>query len=166
MAMKDLRILNCPWGLELSLCTGIARRVTLRSLLYGEVLRYLALSLPGEWNNIALLMTSLAEMTSDEFEKMLEGEVLKNTKKRETLCKAVELFILAMESTGVQNDGHTLVLWWPERGVPAPRGLHITKAQYSGKNPWIPMIKDGEHCAVFGLATSRCLQHDDIKTCR
>lgn len=28
------------------------------------------------------------------------------------------------------------------------------------------MIKDSEHCAVFGLATTRCLPHDDVKTCR
>ena len=28
------------------------------------------------------------------------------------------------------------------------------------------MIKESETCAVFGLATPRCLEHHDIKTCR
>jgi hypothetical protein len=121
----DLRKLNSPWRLELSLCTGIARRVLLRHLLH------------------------LGGLSKEQV------DVLK---------MVTELLILAMESTGF--DGHKLTLWWLERDNDTQRGFTILKSQYSGKNPWIPMIKGSEHCAVFGLATPRCLQHDDIKTCR
>ncbi|KAH6606087.1 hypothetical protein Trco_005240 [Trichoderma cornu-damae] len=37
----DLTVLNAPWGLELSLCTGVARRVPLRALLNDRVVSYL-----------------------------------------------------------------------------------------------------------------------------
>jgi hypothetical protein len=89
---KDLRILNCPWGLELSLCTGIARRVKLRSLLYGEVLGYLAMGLPGEWDNIASLVSPLAGMTDDELERMLREE-LKDQAQGAILSKPMKPFL-------------------------------------------------------------------------
>ena len=162
-ASQDLRKLNSPWGLELSLCTGIARRVLLRHLMHGEVLQYLELGLPGEWNLIATIVATVSQKSDADFEQLLRDLTREQS---EVLKKATELLITAMESTGVGSDGHTLILWWPERNAPAPRGIKIFKTQYSGKNPWIAMIKDSEHCAVFGLATTRCLQHDEVKICR
>lgn len=160
----DLRKLNSPWGLELSLCTGIARRVLLRNLIYGEALEYLKLGLQiEERSEIETIVSTISEISDNEF-----AELLKNLTKPqdEALKKATELLLLVMESTGVGEDGHTLTLWWPESTASDPRGLKILKSQYSGTNPWIPMIKDSEHCAVFGLATARCLQHDDVKRCQ
>lgn len=159
-AYPELRKLNSPWGLELSLCTGIARWVLLRHLLHGEVLEYLALGLPGDWEKIATIVPTIASKTDAEFKQFIP----KLTKEQADVLKmATELLILAMESAGF--DGHKLTLWWPESDKDTPRGLTMLNTQYSGKNPWIPIIKDSEHCAVFGLATPRCLQHDDIKTC-
>ncbi|KAH8798360.1 hypothetical protein F5884DRAFT_758810 [Xylogone sp. PMI_703] len=71
-----------------------------------------------------------------------------------------------MEYTRVEDDGHTLTLWWPESHEATPRGLKILKAQYAGEEPWTSIIKASETCAVFGLATPRCLEHHEIKTCR
>jgi hypothetical protein len=163
-ASKDLQKLNSPWGLELSLCTGIARRVLLRNLMYGDALKYLQVRLPGEWKDIKDVAESISGLSNEQFEKLLQDDLSKE--QAEVLKKAVELLILAMEETGVEKDGHTLKLWWPEPNESDTRGLRFTQAQYSGKNPWISMIKDSEHCAVFGMATTRCLQHDDIKVCR
>lgn len=160
---QDLRKLNSPWGLELSLCTGIARRVLLRQLIYDEALECLRLGLPGEWQTIEAIMSTISEISNREFDDLLN----KLTEKQaEVLRKAVELLIIATEFTGVESDGHTLTMWWPERYAPEPRGIKFRKKQYSGKNPWISMIKDSEHCAVFGMVTTRCLQHKNIKKCR
>lgn len=162
-SFPDLRTLNCPWGLELSLCTGIARRVPLRRLIYGDSLEYLRLGLCGEWKAIEGIVSTISEASDAEFVETLK----KLSKRQKTVLRvAVGLLIIAMESTGVGKDGHSLTLWWPEPGEPVPRGIKFTKAQYSGRNPWISMIADSEHCAVFGMATSRCLQHADVKKCR
>jgi hypothetical protein len=159
----SLQILNLPYGLELSLCTGIARRVALREFFYGEVLKYFEAILGTEWGTIKAVAESVAEKSDAEF-----FEVLKTLtkKQRATLRKATDALLEAMRYTGVGEDGHTLTLWWPEKNVYPPRGVKFVKQQYSGTDPWISMIKESETCAVFGMVTPRCLEHHDVKKCR
>jgi hypothetical protein len=159
----DLRALNSPWGLELSLCTGIARRVQLRHLIYGEVLEYIALGSPGEWSAIETEARRVSEMTDEEFEQLLRTM---KKEERDVFLEAAKSLLIAMEATGVGSDGHTLTLWWPERNAPRPRAIQIVKSQYAGKVPWIAMIRDSSESAVFALATPRCLTHDTVKECR
>ena len=159
----DLRILNRPCGLEVSLCTGIARRLPLREFFYGEVLDYLRLGLPGEWTNIQSIVTDIPGQSEEEFGQWLSKLTDLQT---EVMQKATVLLLLAMEYTGVERGGHTLTVWWPEKLEATPRGLQIEKEQYSGKNPWIPMFQDPERCVIFGLATPRCLEHHGVKTCQ
>ncbi|MCJ1404370.1 hypothetical protein MMC11_007595 [Xylographa trunciseda] len=159
----DLRILNHPCGLELSLCTGIARRLPLRELFYGEVLNYLRLGLPGEWTKIQSIVTDIPGQSEEGFGEWLSKLTDIQT---EVMQKATVLLLLAMEYTGVERDGHTLTFWWPEKLEATPRGLQIKKEQYSGKNPWIHMFQDPERCVIFGLASPRCLEHDGVKMCQ
>ncbi len=49
---KDLRVLNRSYELKLSLCTDIARWLSLRKFFYGEMLEYLRLELLEEWIKI------------------------------------------------------------------------------------------------------------------
>lgn len=160
---KDLRVLNRPCGLELSLCTGIARRLPLRQLFHGEVLEYLKLGLPGEWTKIESIVTDIPGKSANEFGEWLSRLTISQT---EVMQKATVLLLLAMEYTGVERGGHTLTLWWPEKHEATPRGMQIQKEQYSGKNPWIPMFQDPERCVMFGLATPRCLEHHGVKMCQ
>ncbi len=159
----DLRVLNRPCGLELSLCTGIARRLPLREFFYGEVLEYLKLGLPGEWTKIEAIVTDIPGQSEEGFGEWLSKLTDSQT---EVMQKATVLLLLAMEYTGVERGGHTLTFWWPEKHEATPRGLQIEKEQYSGKSPWIPMFQDPERCVIFGLATPRCLEHRGVKTCQ
>ena len=159
----DLRVLNRPCGLEISLCTGIARRLPLRELFYGEVLEYLKYGLLGEWPKIQSVVADIPGQSGDEFVEWLSNLTESQT---EVMQKATVLLLLAMEYTGVERDGHTLTIWWPEKNEATPRGLQIKKEQYSGKNPWISMFQDPERCVIFGLATPRCLEHPGLKTCQ
>lgn len=159
----DLRVLNRPCGLELSLCTGIARRLPLREFFHGEVLEYLRLGLPGEWTKIQSIVKDIPGQSEEEFGNWL----LKLTDvQTEVMQKATVLLLLAMEYTGVDRGGHILTVWWPEKHEATPRGLQIQKEQYSGKNPWISMFQDPETCVIFGLATPRCFEHHSIKMCQ
>ena len=158
----DLRVLNRPCGLEISLCTGIARRLPLREFFYGEVLEYLKYGLLGEWTKIQSVVADIPGQSENEFAEWLSKLTESQT---EVMKKATVLLLLAMEYTGVERDGHTLTIWWPEKNEATPRGLQIKKEQYSGKNPWISMFQDPERCVIFGLATPRCLEHPGLKTC-
>ncbi len=159
---KSLNVLNSPWGLEVSVCTGFARRVPLRALLYGEVLRYLALELDQHsWDTVSHIVTTLSSCTSERFYDIIQGL---SSIERTELQKATELLLLAMEHTG-SRYGKDLVLWWPEAGL-EPRGLRFGKEKFVRQKPWLPIIQDSEHCATFGLLTTRCLQHSDVRSCR
>lgn len=160
---RDLRVLNRPCGLELSLCTSIARRLPLRQLFHGEVLEYLKLGLPGEWTKIESIVTDIPGKSENEFGEWLSRLTISQI---EVMQKATVLLLLAMEYTGVEMGGHTLTLWWPEKHEATPRGMQIKKEQYSGKNPWIPMFQDPERGVIFGLATPRCLEHHGVKMCQ
>lgn len=159
----DIRILNCLFGLEMSLCTGVARRVKLREFFYGPILTYLRYSLPQDWATVSAIAEKLPDMTDEEF---YDCQETLTSEQSDVLKKVVEQLLLALEPTGVEQDGHTLLLWWPEENLAAQRGLRITKKQYSGTTPWISMLAESGSCAVFALATARCLQHHDIKQCR
>jgi hypothetical protein len=176
---KSLKILNEPVGLELSLCTGVARRVPLRTLFHGQVLEYFMSAL-DDWKSVkhqasgskdqisvARLAALIGETTTNAEMHMLLDDVL--PEQAELLKKGTELLLLAMECTGVAEDGESLVMWWPEIETPTPRGLKIPKRYYSASSkhgPWTSMIKDSESCAVFGMVTSRCLQHHGLRPCQ
>ena len=160
---KDLRVLNRPYGLEISLCTGIARRLPLREFFYGEVLEYLRLGLAGEWTKIQSIVTDISGQSEETFGDWLSKLTDSQT---EVMQKATVLLLLAMEYTGVERGGDTLTIWWPEKHEATARGLQIKKEQYSGKIPWISMFQDPEKCVIFGLATPKCLEHCEVKMCQ
>jgi hypothetical protein len=176
---KSLKILNEPVGLELSLCTGVARRVPLRTLFHSQVLEYFMSALDN-WKQIsdqasgsegrvpvAHLAALIGETTTNAEMHILLDDV--HPEQAEALRKATELLLLAMECTGVADDGESLVMWWPETETLTPRGLKIPKRYYSASSkhgPWTSMVKDSESCAVFGMITSRCLQHHGVRPCQ
>jgi arrestin-related trafficking adapter 9 len=174
---KSLKILNEPVGLELSLCTGVARRVPLRTLFHSQVLEYFTSALDN-WKQVsdqasegrvpvAHLAALIGETTTNAEMHILLDDV--HPEQAEVLRKATELLLLAMECTGVADDGESLVMWWPETETLTPRGLKIPKRYYSASSkhgPWTSMIKDSESCAVFGMITSRCLQHHGVRPCQ
>ena len=98
----DLRFLNRPCGLELSLCTGIARRLPLRELFYGDVLEYLRLRLPGEWTRIKSILTNIPGQSQKEFGEWLSKLTASQT---EVMQKATVLLLL----DGVYRSGEG----WP-----------------------------------------------------
>ena len=176
---KSLKILNEPVGLELSLCTGVARRVPLRTLFHSQVLEYFMSAL-DDWKQVsdqasgsegrvpvAHLAAVIGDTTTNAEMQMLLDDV--RPEQAEALRAATELLLLAMECTGVADDGESLVMWWPEMETLTPRGLKIPKRYYSASSkhgPWTSMIKDSESCAVFGMITSRCLQHHGLRPCQ
>jgi hypothetical protein len=164
---KSLNILNETVGLELSLCTGVARRVPLRMLFHGQVLEYFMSALDN-WRPVPhQTLAMIGEARTNAEMQILLDDIC--PEQAEALKQATELLLLAMECTGVANDGESLVMWWPETETPTPRGLKIPKLYYSASSrhgPWTSMIKDTESCAVFGVITSRCLQHHGLRPCQ
>lgn len=108
-------------------------------------------------------LETLPAMSDDEFTDYVEAlsEVESYVTK-----KATEILLYAMESSGIQDDGESLLLWWPEEHEAIHRGITVLKEQYSGTTPWATVLQDSEFCAVFAMATTRCLEHHEVKICR
>jgi hypothetical protein len=155
-----LTVLNEPWGLELSLCTGVARRVRFRELLDDAVASYLGRCVRN-WEQIRGIITKIRSVQSDQDLADLLGPV--NDEQFEVLREAVNVFLQAICHSRV-SDGQ-LFLWWPEPNNFTPRGIKIDKSWWGSKNPWLRMLEDSERCAVFGIATTRCLLNDMVSTC-
>ena len=50
--MPKIQMLDAPWGLQVNLCTGVARRVSLRSLIEGSILAHIDTLHHSQWKKM------------------------------------------------------------------------------------------------------------------
>ncbi|KIW81615.1 hypothetical protein Z517_04641 [Fonsecaea pedrosoi CBS 271.37] len=146
---EDIRLFDLPWGLQLSLCTGVARRVRLRELIEEPVIRFIdSLHVDG-WT--ALKPTALTGLRSNDFLQWCNGlEDDERVCLRSVFSKLLKLF----EHTGFDTNGNTFGVLWPEQSNPY-LGIKISPVN---SQLWYRMLKDSECCATFAIVTSLCLE--------
>ncbi|EFZ03557.1 hypothetical protein X797_006783 [Metarhizium robertsii] len=161
----DLTILNAPWGLELSLCTGVVRRVPLRTLLNQTVVDYLqsklaARNIGGDAQAIAgtldrNVIERIQQAASNSDAAAIWTDLRANHPAQfNAIAVALENFVDAIQCSRV--DKKNLLLWWPEPHGSTDRGIKFEQSWCQGDS-WIPILEDTETCAIFGLATCTCL---------
>ncbi|KAK8433115.1 hypothetical protein IWX49DRAFT_553746 [Phyllosticta citricarpa] len=127
--------LEAFWGLQVSFCTRVARRVRMRKLLADVILAYISirLTLPVEWSG--LKQAGVIEV--------LRGED--------------DLQERFGRRSG-QDTGNLSVAW------PVPkkefRSLRIPRTKESS---WAKILADSEDCATFAYITSECLEAEEIQ---
>ncbi|PON26720.1 hypothetical protein TGAM01_v204221 [Trichoderma gamsii] len=170
----ELTVLNAPWGLEFSLCTGVARRVPLRALLNETVVTYLQSKLDARSNAESNSNANAPEALSRS--QRLDKNVIEEIRRANSnddaaaiwtdlnhthpaqfnaLATVLESFMDAIQCARL-DDKKNLLLWWPEPNGSTDRGIKLDISRYKG-NSWIPVLEDTESCAIFGLATCDCL---------
>ncbi|KAK5095563.1 hypothetical protein LTR70_003486 [Exophiala xenobiotica] len=161
-----LTILNEPWGLEFSLCTGVARRVPLRALLDTTVITYLQCRIPNLSLNTDVI-ERIRQASSDEAATKIYNDVAKTDEEQfKALQLAVKHLVGALQWSRLDATKKNLLLWWPEPFRATDRGIKLDESWYN-KGSWIRILEDTETCAMFGLATSRCLEDSRTgRTCR
>ena len=148
--MPDFRMLLQPWGLQVSLCTGVARRVPLKTLIEEPMFAYIdGLSLDG-WKDIKSDVRLAFNDTIDyiSWTTGLEGT------KRLCLIKVVTLFLEILNDTGVDREGKQLRMLWPHESSLC----YAISLQCSKSNLWARVLKDSPSCATFAAVTSTCLE--------
>ncbi|KID86024.1 TPR domain protein [Metarhizium guizhouense ARSEF 977] len=176
----DLTMLNAPWGLELSLCTGVVRRVPLRALLNQAVVGYLQSKLNARARNIEGGGQATAETLDWNVIEQIQqapsnssaaaiwtGLRANDPAQFNAIAVALKNFVDAIQCSCV--DKKNLLLWWPELNGSTDRGIKFEQSWCRGDS-WIPILEDTETCAIFGLATCTCLtcvvSTDDSDTAR
>ena len=148
--MPDFRILEQPWGLQVSLCTGLARRVPLTHLIQEPMFAYIDGLKLAHWGKIKDEVRLAFNGTTDYTTWMsgLQGE------ERDCLIKVISFFLEVLKDTGVDREGKQLSILWPHE----TRLSHAITLQIGKCNLWARLLKDSPSCATFAVVTSTCLE--------
>ncbi|KEY73249.1 hypothetical protein S7711_09630 [Stachybotrys chartarum IBT 7711] len=144
----DVRIFNYCFGVQVSLCTGVARRVPLRALIGPHLLEFIdKLKIDG-WAALKLSAKN-AFMGEADFDQWLESLGGPEYKCIQTVCgKLLEL----LKDTGFGRNGAMRILW-PDNANP----YFCVHAVPDRAKCWSRILKDSEWCATFCVATELCL---------
>jgi hypothetical protein len=158
--------LDAHWGLEISLCTGVARRIPLSVLLANALPDFIGshLSIPSEWygfgNNLFNLVGALKGPDVASWFSKLSAE---NRKSAET--PLIELLLHLMD-TGLDPRNNLNVAWFrPAEKGHSPQIRQCFKLHCDNINLWAKILKDTEYCATFACITMTCIEADDVQ-CR
>ena len=106
---KDFSLFEEPWGLQLSLCTGVARRVPLRALIEESLLRYVDnLSIDG-WEKLKTKATPAirGDRRFTEWTQTLEQD------ERQCMQTIFEKLLELLKDTGFDQSGKHFSILWP-----------------------------------------------------
>lgn len=161
--MHLLQFLECSWGLQVSLCTGVARRVPLRELVAD-----------------LLPVFAKADGRENELKKWInDHDALANfvcaRKFREWMCnlrndaevayvgliRYTREVLNVLKSTGVDRRSKSLLVAWPHEND-LRRGVRIPCEEQSY---WARILADSHQCATYAYITSKCLESNGV-SCR
>lgn len=150
--------LDQSWGLQISFCTSVARRVSLRELVTDLLPMFINPLEQDAWQELV--------SGHDIMKAFTEGNVFSWLL---TLSPSLRLYVLTLvrtileqlQHTGIDRRNTTLVIAWPQEGD-IERGLKIP---CKAETCWAHVIADAEDCATFAYVTSRCLETNHVK-CR
>lgn len=140
------------WGVQVSYCTGVARRVLLRTLI-ADLIPSFSKDLCLECA-ISKLRDQL--LKPGELQTWLQtlGDDL-----REKFLKMVRKILDTLRPTGVDPTGKSFCVAWPFEGDTS-RCFKIPIERHS---TWVRILSDSQDCATFAYITMDCLETDCFK---
>ena len=149
------------WGVQISLCTGVARRVPLRVMI--------ADLFPVFANNLTLkddyeLWDQLK--TENNISEFFQRENLKGWLR--TLGRSLHSLVLriirrildALRDTGLDRLGKSLRIAWPYADD-MYQCIEVDVGEH--ESSWARLLADSEDCATFAYASPRCLETSEIQ---
>lgn len=145
--------LNGMFGVQVSICTGIARRVRLRDLL--------ADLLPVYVSNLFVKPPLWRDLVGDNAIEALRGagleqwlESLSDDGSRSDFARLVFEVLFLLRDTGIDRKGEKFVIACLQQDS----GSQCFKVPCENESSWARMLIDSEHSATFAYATTRCLE--------
>jgi len=150
--------LEFSWGLQVSFCTGVARRVLLRDLV-ADMLPIFAKSMvvdQGHWDELCIKHQILEVFQKGEIAGWLQS--LPDELQRYAL-KLIRRILELLQNTGVDQEGSHLRVAWPQVGDL----LRCFKIPCQKQSFWARILADSADCATFAYISSKCLESDRVK---
>lgn len=159
--------LDRPWGLQVSCCTGVARRVPLRALLADVMPTFaknLALS-PG-WPMLQQRgITKALELGGDRFKQWYDDLAhLENSHELQTLAKRViRHILLVLRDTGIDREHKNFLIACPQDHMAGKPISMCLPVPCENASLWAKILTDSEQCATFACMTTQCFESQDHK---
>ncbi|GLI73158.1 hypothetical protein PoHVEF18_001368 [Penicillium ochrochloron] len=171
-------LLSSNIGLEVSACTGNARRWTLWDVLRLSHTTARQSSISPQQEESSTCEHRIADpkciqscwtrlFSTDDFDTPVNIPPEGDEKRVEYLRRIILNSIIALEDTGVDHENH-LQAYWPFTGIPRTQRIEVSPSSCSGEtNNWIRVIKDTRDVATFAVVSQRCMEvhHGHIRTC-
>ena len=148
--------LEQSWGLQVSFCTSVARRVTLRELVT-DLLSMFVNPLEREiWQKLVNGHNIIQAFTQGN---LFDWLCTLSHFLQHYVLSLVRTILEQLQHTGLDCRKTTLVIAWPQEGD-LGRGLKIP---CKAETYWAQVVADAEDCATFAYVTPRCLETNHIK---
>jgi hypothetical protein len=155
-----LPFLQSSWGLQVSLCTSVARRVPLRELV-ADVMPAFVESLfpiPQQWESLKTTHGILDAFRTQGLQAWL-GRL--TSELQQLVARIVRYILLTLQYTGIDKRGAHLIIAWIQRNKP----FQCFKVPCEKESYWARILADSGDCATFAYITSKCLETEWLK-CR
>ena len=154
----NLPFLQSDWGLQISYCTGVARRVSLCDLLADitPILIEELLQQPPGWKSLRVDHNIVDALKGSDFKAWFDRLV---PELQSDVLRIVRYVLLILQDTGIDQSGDHLVAIWPRKGNP----LGCFKIPCKNATFWARMLQDSSDCATFAYVTPLCLETHEWK---
>ncbi|KAI9674016.1 MAG: hypothetical protein M1829_003859 [Trizodia sp. TS-e1964] len=154
-----LPFLESLWGLQVSLCTGVARRVLVREMLSDVMESYVINCLPfsAVWEELLYRYRILDRFREPHLElwfQTLPAEM------QSSVVQIVRYVLGIMGDTGYSQETNELIIAWPHPEDPS-RCFRISSK--NDRNLWIRALADSDTCATYAYITPKCLETNEHK---
>lgn len=154
------RILNSYLGVEISHCTGNARRVRLRDLFTMKPVQALIERQFPDWISSEIGMSLQAAFYSDQ-DSTIEDVWVKYYKSRNKIAEIVCCVLEILEKTGAEAGKFSAAFLNQNRELSMPLQLHL--------NSWAEFLGDSHLTAVYAIVNETCLDSGEfgyfVSTC-
>ncbi|EPS39086.1 hypothetical protein H072_7130 [Dactylellina haptotyla CBS 200.50] len=158
---KDLvHSLDHLYGLQVSFCTGVARRVSLQEVVADMLQPFIRASLreDKQWDELSQNDIDGAFRGTNDDLKIWLNDLSDDL--FDFVMNTVQKILLSLRSTGIDPGGNYLCVAWPYDKIPF-EGFRIKCDDKI--SCWIRMLADSEDCATFAYISVTCLETQHLK---
>jgi hypothetical protein len=153
-----LPFLQSNWGLQVSLCTSVARRVPLCELI-ADVMPAFVVSLfpiPPEWETLETTHRIIEAFRKPGMQTWLGGL---SPELQLLVARIVRYILMTLQHTGIDKKGGHLIVAWIQVGKP----FQCFKVPCEKESYWARILADSGDCATFAYITPQCLETEWLK---
>ena len=160
MCDENLSLFDEPWGLQVSLCTGVARRVPIRNLVDESLIRFIdSLEIPG-WKELRPRAQSAFNAVCPGFSKWV---AMLNSEQKQCMRTVCKNALHILKDTGFDSSGRLFSILWPyDNNASFCVKIHPEKDK---DQLWCSMLQESEWSASFAVVSDQCLETQE-HTCR